>query len=302
MAERIIDKLNEITNEFNELTKENKDLKQRIMKNIELLSEAENVIKNLKEQVAFLENQSKSGSTQVPLQVHKLKRELEESKRTLNIANNQIKERDNEISVLKLRDSTSTLSEQSQLNDLKQQILQKNHQILELSSLNNELKMEIEKLETPKTPIETPVPEVDPSSSLNVLCLDLQDKLNKSKKYSEKLEAELSNLKGIQDRGSALERITELENRNEKLLEKLKELEADQLALEDPNMIKKLQEQLKEKEKIILELKSKEAKAPTIITSESKAPSGLIEDLQIKINKLKFEIKKKDEMISKLKS
>jgi len=302
MAERIIDKLNEITNEFNELTKENKDLKQRIMKNIELLSEAENVIKNLKEQVAFLENQSKSGSTQVPLQVHKLKRELEESKRTLNIANNQIKERDNEISVLKLRDSTSTLSEQSQLNDLKQQILQKNHQILELSSLNNELKMEIEKLETPKTPIETPVPEVDPSSSLNVLCLDLQDKLNKSKKYSEKLEAELSNLKGIQDRGSALERITELENRNEKLLEKLKELEADQLALEDPNMIKKLQEQLKEKEKIILELKSKEAKAPTIITSENKAPSGLIEDLQIKINKLKFEIKKKDEMISKLKS
>lgn len=302
MAERIIDKLNEITSEFSELTKENKNLKQKIMKNIELLNEAENVIKNLKEQVAFLENQSKSGSTQVPLQVHELKRELEESKKALNTANDQIKERDNEISVLKLRASTSTLSEQSQLNDLKQQILQKNHQISELTSLNNELKMEIEKLETPKTPIETPAPEVDSSSSLNVLCQDLQDKLNKSKKYSEKLESELSNLKGIQDRGSALERITELENRNEKLLEKLKELEADQLALEDPHMIKKLQEQLKEKEKIILELKSKEAKAPTIITSETKAPSGLIEDLQIKINKLKFEIKKKDEMISKLKS
>ena len=51
-----------------------------------------------------------------------------------------------------------------------------------------------------------------------------------------------------------------------------------------------------------MELKSIEAKAPATIPSGSKAPSGLIEDLQIKINKLKAEIKKKDEMIYKLKS
>ncbi|GAG55487.1 unnamed protein product, partial [marine sediment metagenome] len=145
-------------------------------------------------------------------------------------------------------------------------------------------------------------PVVETSASLNVLCKDLQDKLNISKKYTERLEADFRNLKSIQGQEAALERITELENKNERLLQKLKELESVQLTSVDPNKILELDEQLKEKETIILELESKQTEVSTTISSGVGAPAGLIEDLQKKINKLKLEVKKKDEMISKLRS
>ncbi len=284
----IIDRLTEITIEFNQLTKENEELKQKIMKNVELLSEAENVIKNLKEHVAFLETQKKSDIIQLPPQVNVLRRELEE--------------KENEISIMKLKISTSALSDQSQLNNFRQEFLQKNSQIAELTNLNNELRNQIKKLEDAKVITEAPTPVVETSASLNVLCKDLQDKLNISKKYTERLEADLRNLKSIQGQEAAFERIMELENKNERLLQKLKELESVQLTSEDPNIILKLEERLKEKETIIMELESKQTEASTTVSSGVGALAGLIEDLQKKINKLKFEVKKKDEMISKLRS
>lgn len=284
----IIDKLTEITTEFNQLTKENEELKQKIMKNVELLSEAENVIKNLKEQVTFLETQNKSGTSKLPPQVNVLRRELEE--------------KENEISIMKLKVSTSALSDQSQLNNFRQEFLQKNSQIAELINLNNELKNQIKKLEAARVITEVPTPVVETPASFNVLVKDLQDKLNKSKRYGEKLESELRNLKSIQGQGAALERITELKNKNERLIQKLKELESIQWTSEDPNKILQLEEQLKVKETIILELESKQTEVSTTVNSGVGAPAGLIEDLQKKINKLKSEVEKKDEMISKLKT
>ncbi len=298
----IIDRLTEITTEFNQLTKENEELKQKIMKNVELLSEAENVIKNLKDHVSFLETQKKSDIPQLPPQVNILRRELEEKENALKYAHNIIKERENEISIMKLKVSTSVLSDQSQLNNFRQEFLQKNSQIAELTNLNNELRNQIKKLEAAKVITEAPTPVVETSASLNVLCKDLQDKLNISKKYTERLEADFRNLKSIQGQEAALERITELENKNDRLLQKLKELESVQLTSKDPNKILELEEQLKEKETIILQLDSKQTEASTTVSSGVEAPAGLIEDLQKKINKLKSEVKKKDEMISKLRS
>ena len=147
------------------------------------------------------------------------------------------------------------------------------------------------------------------SKTLEILVQDLQADLNKYKKAVVKLKNEIAELKETQkigDPSGMSKKITELKKENEMLkneISKLKETlekkatEAFEVQATD-SMIKELQEELKEREEVIRELKTTKAAEATI---PSNGPmSGLIEDLQGKINRLKLALKEKNKIIDDL--
>jgi len=147
------------------------------------------------------------------------------------------------------------------------------------------------------------------SKTLEILVQDLQADLNKYKKAVVKLKNEIAELKETQkigDPSGMSKKITELKKENEMLkneISKLKETlekkatEAFEVQATD-SMIKELQEELKEREEVIRELKTTKAAEATIPSSGPM--SGLIEDLQGKINKLKLALKEKNKKIDEL--
>jgi predicted RNase H-like nuclease (RuvC/YqgF family) len=115
--------------------------------------------------------------------------------------------------------------------------------------------------------------------------------------------------KALQGKGLANEfkAIESLKNENSSLKAEISRLEKSvekqtiegKSAMESENKIRNLQEQLKEKEKRIEELKDSSL-------TEVKIPKGpmssLIDDLQAKINKMKITLNEKDQLIGELKT
>ncbi len=214
---------------------------------------------------------------------------------------------------------------QSELSKKKKQIDDLESKIKDLTeeneALNEQLLEKMKKLPIDYVvPVEAPKPSVlkpqlvKPSSStLEVLCQDLQSDLNKYKKIVDKLNQEKSELEqAIQNGGFKLEPedIKELKKENEQLKieisqiqeslqKKSKEAEGTIKVSDVEEKIKNLQIQLKEKDLMIAELKSHQ-EAPPII---HEGPiSSLVEDLQNRINKLKILIEEKNKIIEELKS
>ena len=213
----------------------------------------------------------------------------------------------------------------SELSKKKTQIDELGKKIGELTeeneSLNKELLEKIKKLpidyvvpvEEPKSSVIKPQSTKPSSETLEILCQDLQTDLNKYKRIVDKLNKDKSELaQTIESGGFQLEpeEVKIIKRENEELKNELSQI---QISLQNKTQettlttqineadkkIKSLQDQFEGKDRLIAELKAKQQSQPIVHEGPM---SGLIEDLQNKINKLKLTIEKKNKIIEELKS
>ncbi|MFX1259231.1 MAG: hypothetical protein ACFFAN_15360 [Promethearchaeota archaeon] len=145
--------------------------------------------------------------------------------------------------------------------------------------------------------------------TLEILIQDLQSDLNKYKRFTEILKQENETLKKTLEAGGAVEEprdIKKLKKENKSLRKELSNLKKlyDKTSIEIRNAegaekkVKEFQDKLKKQEEMITKLKS--SKTAEVPVPSSGPMSGLIEDLQNKINKLKIEIKEKNLKIEEI--
>ena len=186
---------------------------------------------------------------------------------------------------------------------------------------NEQLKGEIKKLstininavESPKSPVIKPLPVQTSPSTLETLCQDLQSDLNKYKKIVDKLNKEKVELQNSIKSGGvqfAQKELEEFKQENQALKIELSKIEESlrkkteessiKVSIDDlEKKINGLQIQLKERDHLIAELK---LTSQTPISVQRGPMSDLIEDLQSKINKLKITLGEKNKTIEELKS
>ncbi|MFW9899105.1 MAG: hypothetical protein ACFFDO_07580 [Candidatus Thorarchaeota archaeon] len=271
------------------LEKQNIELKEKIDKNVDLVRSSEEILK-------------------------KTVGEKDHLKLDLKKKNEHISELENSIKSL-----------ESQVDNLMSELSKKNSQLLDLKneikslsedneSLNRQLARAKEKLSVDYG-IAVEEPEKLKTTSarsktLEILVQDLQTDLNRYKRLIEKLKKENAELKIAQETGGASvesDRIKDLKKENEILKKKISKLEESlekeaTLALEagtTNTKIKELEDELEERDTMIRELKA--SKTAEATTPDSGPMSGLIEDLQGKINKLKLALKEKNKIIEDLK-
>jgi chromosome segregation ATPase len=271
------------------LEKQNIELKEKIDKNVDLVRSSEEI---LKKTVGEKDN---------------LKVDLKKKNEHISGLENTIK------------------SFESQVDNLTYEISNKNSQLLDLQneikslsvdneSLNRQLARSKEKLSVdngiPIEELEKPKPTSASSKTLEILVQDLQTDLNRYKRVIEKLKKENAELKIPQETGGApveSYKIKDLKKENEILKKKISKLEKSlekeaTLAFEAEaadNKIKELEDELEERDNMIRELEA--SKTAEATTPDSSPMSGLIEDLQGKINKLKLALKEKNKIIEDLK-
>lgn len=225
-----------------------------------------------------------------------------------------------------IEDLKSELSKKKSLiSEYEETIKTKDTEINELmeenKSLNEQLIEKLKKLpidyvvpveETKKSEV-TSQPNQSSSTTLELLCQDLQSDLNRAKSIIKTLTDEKLELKyALESGGFQLEpeEIKELKRENEDLRQEVSKLQ-DSLKLKtkvpQPPIftkdieyeIKDLQEQLKEKDNLIAKLKASRPAQKIVPTGPM---ADLIEDLQNNINKLKLTIEEKNKIIEELKS
>ncbi len=252
-------------------------------------------------------------------EINDLKMKLEAASTTSKEIESSTAGRGSEITTALIDNLKSELSKKkTKVNELENRISELTE---ENESLNKELLEKMKKLpidyvipvEEPKSSVIKPLSTKPSSETLEILCQDLQSDLNKYKKIVEKLNKEKSELaQTIESGGFQLEpeELKILKRDNEELKNELSQIQKSlqnksQEATwttqinEADKKIKSLQEQLEGKDHLIVELKAKQQSQPIV----HKGPmSGLIEDLQNKINKLKLTINEKNKIIEELKS
>ena len=307
--------------QLEKLKRENADLRKKISDNVELLSKSEDVIKKLTSEREKIRIENEESIMSLTMRFNEIEKENADLKDKVKNMVDLLMEKDDEIQNL----SDQTKSEESSMNNELQEELSKkneriellNRQVLEIKSENEKLQAQLlenlERVQPQVEPVEEKANKVlkpsPPESSpvpLEMLCQDLQADLNKYKKIIERLNQEKNQLKqALESEGVSLDvmNLESLKQENESLrtdLLKLQNsmLEADESPKNDHSQtIKELQQQLIEKEDIILELKMSQG-------TQTSTPSGpmanLVEELQNTINKLKITIQEKDQKISEL--
>ncbi|MFX0023831.1 MAG: hypothetical protein ACFE9S_16010 [Candidatus Hermodarchaeota archaeon] len=329
-----------------EVEKENELLRNKIKDNIELISKTEQIIKSTIEENERLKTQVSQGGIGGGIGISELQQKnialndtILDLEKKLAIKEVELRARNNEKFELEAKLEAASKSVVSPpnidsaatnavINELKSDLAKKETQISELQNKINELTVENEGLnqqlvEVEKSkslpidyvvPVEQPKPTVikpqttQPSTeTLERLCQDLQQDLNKYKRSVEKLTKEKDDLKKTLENGGFQlepEELKELKRENESLKTDLSKLQ-ESLKIkqqESPQInekISNLQQQIEEKDLLIAELKATQQVQPVAPTGPM---SGLVEDLQNKINKLKIEIKEKDKIIEELQS
>jgi chromosome segregation ATPase len=282
---------------------------------------------NLKEKEDILKAKPPTDSAMNQTLITDLSTELAEKKGQISILINKINTleskieettREKEISISNI-DGTETSGLMTQISEFENKIQILEFKIENLTQENKALKEEISTQTSdytidyvvPVIDAVTPVKELESSSStLETLCQDLQSDLNKYRKIIEMLKNENVALKRNQESISApvvSEDIKALKKENEVLIKEISELQKsiqiESLKLAKPDdseiRIKILQDELMEKERLIVKLKASE---PTQIISAPVGPmTSLIEDLQANINKLKMTIIEKNKIIEEFK-
>ncbi|GAG34300.1 unnamed protein product, partial [marine sediment metagenome] len=210
---------------------------------------------------------------------------------------------------------------QSDISKKKTKIADLEKKLMDLIEDNENLKGEIKKLsikyktpaEMPKTSVIKLLPTQTSPNTLEILCQDLQSDLNKYKRIVEILTKEKSDLQRNVDGGGlqlGAEELKELKKENEELkinlsqiqksLKKKTKEKRSTVPLDDlKERIKELQNQLKERDYLIVKLK---LTTQTPVSVQRGPMSSLIEDLQSKINKLKIALEEKNKIIEEFKS
>lgn len=248
-----------------------------------------------------------------------LKRKLEAASMTSIEIESSTTGKDLDITTALIDNLKSELSKKkTQVNELENRISELTE---ETEALNKELLEKMKKLpidyvipvEVPKSSVIKPQSTKPSSETLEILCQDLQSDLNKYKKIVEKLNKEKSELaQTIESGGFQLEpeELKILKRDNEELKNELSQIQKSLQSKsqeaawttqinEADKKIKSLQEQLEGKDHLIVELKAKQQFQPIVHEGPM---SGLIEDLQNKINVLKLTINEKNKIIEELKS
>ncbi len=320
-------------NKIEDLQKENEILKLKIAENLQLITKSEEILNSAIQEKEKLKLEKEEALTDATFRINELQQENVNLSNKVNSMVNLLQEKDKSISQFQ---NTQIPIKTTQVNlnntiveELKGELSKKNTHIQALEEKIKGLQLENENLskqmieKMKSLPVDYVLPVVTtqstiikpPSSEgaslpLETLCQDLQTDLNKYKKIVEKLTEEKSQLKksleekGIQFNASDLE---VLKNENEILkqdLEKIqqslknKEIEISQVAMRQvEDKIMDLESKLSEKENIITELKLSQ---PNQTLASSGTMSGLIENLQNQINKLKILVKEKDQKIVEL--
>ncbi|MFX0142654.1 MAG: hypothetical protein ACFE9C_01135 [Candidatus Hodarchaeota archaeon] len=336
--------IGETLERIKEVEQENELLRNKIKDNIDLISRTEKVIKSTLEENERLRAQLTHGgisdvtnisdlqqkNISLNNKVIELEKRLAEKEVELRARNNEKIELQTKLDAsLKSKVGVPPMDSEvniTLINDLKSELAKKKSQYEELEKKVNVLTEEnevlnqqlVEKMKSLPidyvVPVEQPTPSVirpqstQPSTeTLERLCQDLQQDLNKYKKHIERLSKEKEELnKALESGGFQLEpeEMKKIKKENESLKNEILELQ-ESLKIkqkEEPQISEKinnLQEQIKEKDLLIVELKSSEQTQPSI----SKGPmTSLVEDLQNKINKLKITIEEKNKIIEELKS
>jgi chromosome segregation ATPase len=327
-----------------DVEKQNELLRNKIQENIELISKTEQVIKSTMDENERLKAQLAQGGsggraivTDLQQKNKTLNDTILELEKKLAIKEVELRARNNEKLELEAKlDVTSktvvsppaidSSAIKAEISELKSNLTKKQNQIDELQNkinylteenqgLNQQL-IEVEKSKSLPidyvVPVEQPKPSVikpqttQPSTeTLEKLCQDLQQDLNRYKRHIESLTKEKDDLQNnLESGGYQLEpdEIKTLKKENQSLKNRLSALQESlkvkqQVPPQITEQINSLQQQIKEKDLIIAELKSTQQAQPGV----PKGPmSGLVEELQNKINKLKLTIEEKNKIIESL--
>lgn len=272
--------IGETLERIKQVEEENEQLRNKIKENIELITKTEVIITKAIEENESLKQQLKNAGMVDNVKVKDIQQEnIMLNNKVISLEKN-LTEKEVEL-----------ISKINEMDDLKRK--------LEAASMTSSL---IKPQSTKPS-----------SETLEILCQDLQSDLNKYKRIVDKLNNEKSELaQTIESGGFQLEpeEFKILQKENEELKNELSQIQkslqnkSQETALttqinEADKKIKSLQEQLEGKDHLIIELKAKQQSQPIVHEGPM---SGLIEDLQNKINKLKLTIEEKNKIIEELKS
>ena len=302
-------------NQVNDLQRENHDLSNRIKSLINSLTEKDNII-TVKDNEISLKN------NELIIKVNEIAEvnlRLNEAQSAVEFMADTAPEDNSDASNALIEDLQSELDrKKSQVSGLEGNIEELKAEVTKLNEklIEKETKSPVDyviPVEIPKPQVIKPQPAQTSSNTLEILCQDLQADLNKYKRIVDNLSKEKSELKEqFETGGFKLEpgEIKELKNENKALKTELSQLQEtlqekskatpQVLSLvESERLVEDLKEQLKLKDNLIKELKT--PSQPQIITPKGPM-SGLVEELQNNINKLKIALEEKNNIIEKLKS
>jgi len=300
--------IGETLDKIKEVEKENELLRNKIKDNIELISKTEKVIKSTIEENQMLKTQLRQAGISIvsngsELQkknvdfnnkILDLEKKLAEKEVELRARYNEKIELETKLeAALKSKVGAPSINSGQDIiliDDIKTELAKRKNQIDELVNKVSELTEQnevlnqqlVEKMEA----VIRPQSNQASTETLERLCQDLQQDLNKYKRNIEKLNKEKHELQeALISGGYKLEP------------EEIKVETSSSLRLNEK--INHLQEQIKERDNLIIELKAHQQNK---IIASKEPISNLVEDLQNKINKLKITIEEKNKIIEELKS
>ncbi|MFX1456681.1 MAG: hypothetical protein ACFFDB_15015 [Promethearchaeota archaeon] len=302
-------------NQVNDLQKENQDLTNRIKSLINTMTVKDNDISVKDNEIRLKDNELALKNNELA----DLKLKLNEVQSAIQFMTETAPEDNPEISSALIEDLKSELSNRkTQVGELEKTIEDLSIKIAELNEklIEKETTSHVDyviPVETKKTEVLKPQPVQASTNTLEILCQDLQADLNKYKRIVDNLTKEKTELENtLKSEGIELNfgELNELKNENEALKMEVSQLQetlkekakttTQTLSLvEAERLVEDLQKQVKIKDQTIAELKS--STQPQIITPQGPM-TGLVEELQNNINKLKIALEEKNKIIESLKS
>ena len=261
------------------LEAENVRLRSTIQRDIDLITKTESIVKKA---IEDKDKEEKLKEKTEELTMMKIEAPLSSISTEQPAPAPALTQADLAVNISLIEDLQSQLSKRkNQIRDFENLIKINDSRIQELTIANESLMAEIESKST--------------SQPLEILAKDLQEELNRYKKIVKKLKEENSNLKADAEKSSLKGKIAALKQENEELKEESARVKSQLVAFgSQESEIEDLQKLVTEKDKRIDELNATIASQPQAQTG---AISGLVEDLQAKINKLKNALSEKNKII-----
>jgi len=321
-------------NRLEEIQKKNEDLKEKIKIKDELIKRSEELLKKTLEAREKLRKENYDSLNRLQSDLGEKDEILKQKDKELYElrlkVENSLEEPDIKEKLISITDSA--VNEALQL-DLQNQIFALENNVKTLEFTIETLNLEIDKLKKElgekkeASTIDYVIPVIEPelaepepaqpSNTLETLCQDLQTDLNRYKTIVATLKNENTTLKtSLESKGTPIvvDNTDELKNENlalksqvSELTQKISELQKSlqNVPLESPKKedsdikIRALQEEIREKEEKIADLEA--STTVQVIATPSGPVSGLVEDLQNQINKLKIVFMQKNQVINELK-
>lgn len=321
-------------NRLEEIQKKNEDLKEKIKIKDELIKRSEELLKKTLEAREKLRKENYDSLNRLQSDLGEKDEILKQKDKELYElrlkVENSLEEPDIKEKLISITDSA--VNEALQL-DLQNQIFALENNVKTLEFTIETLNLEIDKLKKElgekkeASTIDYVIPVIEPelaepepaqpSNTLETLCQDLQTDLNRYKTIVATLKNENTTLKtSLESKGTPIvvDNTDELKNENlalksqvSELTQKISELQKSlqNVPLESPKKedsdikIRALQEEIREKEEKIADLEA--STTVQVIATPSGPVSGLVEDLQNQINKLKIVLMQKNQVINELK-